>query len=346
MNYKYTLDPSSKKYRCKQCNKITLVKFIDTETGETISDNFGRCDRQTKCGFFEIPKTEIRNKIEYKYTKPAPVSYHDYSLVSECGKNYDRNNFIQFVKSLFGVDATKEVIQKYLIGTSKYWNGANVFWQIDNNQKVRHGKIMLYNSETGKRQKNKSGKAYISSVRSVLKLKDFNLKQCLFGLHLINETESKSLAIVESEKTAILMSVFKPQYVWLATGSKNGFKYEYLKPLRNYKIIGFPDKSEYKDWQNKAIELNNLGFNISISQYLETTNYKEGTDLADVLINENLYKISEPKEIKQEIKEPPPAIIKTTTEAIIKKMASKNPVILKLINVFQLSDSNKTEIRT
>ena len=115
---------------------------------------------------------------------------------------------------------------------------------------------MLYNPETAKRQKNDLGKAYISSVRSVLKLKDHNLKQCLFGLHLINETESKILAIVESEKTAILMSLFKPEYIWLATGSKSGFKYEYLKPLRNYKIIGFPDKSEYKDWQNKAIELN------------------------------------------------------------------------------------------
>ena len=199
---------------------------------------------------------------------------------------------------------------------------------------------MLYNSETGKRQKNHLGKAYISSVRSVLKLKDFNLKQCLFGLHLINETESKSLAIVESEKTAILMSLFKPEYVWLATGSKSGFKYEYLRPLRDYKIIGFPDKSEYSDWQNKAVELNNLGFNISISQYLETTSYKEGTDLADVLINEKLYKISKTKDIKQKKEASSPAIINSTTEVIIKKMASKNPAILKLVNAFQLSLRN------
>ena len=85
------------------------------------------------------------------------------------------------------------------------------------------------------------------------------------------------------------MSLFKPEYIWLATGSKSGFKYEYLKPLRNFKIIGFPDKSEYHYWQNIAIELNNLGFNISVSQYLETTNYKKGTDLADVLIKEKLY---------------------------------------------------------
>ena len=33
--------------------------------------------------------------------------------------NQESYNFIQFVKSLFNLDATKEIITKYLIGTSK-----------------------------------------------------------------------------------------------------------------------------------------------------------------------------------------------------------------------------------
>ena len=33
--------------------------------------------------------------------------------------NQEPYYFIQFVKSLFGVDATKEIITKYLIGSSK-----------------------------------------------------------------------------------------------------------------------------------------------------------------------------------------------------------------------------------
>ncbi|MCX7546737.1 DUF6371 domain-containing protein [Xanthomarina sp. F1114] len=342
MNYRYTLDPSSKKYRCKKCNKNTLVKFIDNETGETMNENFGRCDRQTKCGFFEIPKGNPAKEFEYKYEAPKPVSYHNYNLVSQSGRNYQNNNFIQFVKSLFGSEATKEIIKKYLIGTSKKWKGATVFWQIDNQQKVRHGKIMLYNPETGKRQKNDLGKAYISSVRSVLKLKDYNLKQCLFGLHLINETEDRSCAIVESEKTAVLMSLFKPEYVWLATGSKSGFKYEYLKPLRNYKIIGFPDKSEYNDWQNKAIELKSLGFSISISEYLETTNYEKGTDLADVLINEDLT-YNKPVLKNQELKEI--EFINTPTEKLVNKLILKNHNIKTLIDLFDLTDEDGNKIR-
>ena len=340
MNYKYTLDTSSKKYRCKKCNKTTLVKFIDTETGEKMNSDFGRCDRSSKCGFFEIPKGKLNTHFEYVYEKPKKTSYHDYSLVSKSGRNYKQNNFIQFVKSLFGSAETKKVIEKYLIGTSKKWNGANVFWQIDTNQKVRHGKIMLYNVDTGKRQKNKLGKAYISSVRSVMRLKNYNLNQCLFGLHLINETESRTVALTESEKTAVLMSIFKPQYIWLATGSKNGFKYKYLKPLRDYKIIGFPDKSEYNDWNNVAIELNNLGFNITISQWLENTKCKEGTDLADVLIEEKLYNTLPAIDVKDNKEQKPAELINTANEILVKKLAAINPAINKLINVFELSVSD------
>jgi len=345
MEYRYILDSSSKKFRCRKCTKKTLVKFIDTKTNDLMTDEFGRCDRESKCGFFKIPKGFNNDKYEYKYIKPPRVSFHDYNLVSMSGKDYKNNNFILFVKSLFGSHATKKVIKKYLIGTSKKWQGATVFWQIDNNQNVRHGKIMLYNSTTGKRKKNALDKPYISSARSVLNLKNFVLKQCLFGLHLINESVSKSLAVVESEKTAILMSLFKPQYIWLATGSKGGFKYEYLKPIRDYKIIAFPDKSEFTDWQNKAIELNSLGFSISVSQWLETTDYKKGTDLADILIKENLYNSPQTEiEKPNESSKPSISIVETSTEIIVKKLALKNPAIKNLINTFDLTDKNGIEI--
>lgn len=342
MNYQFTLDPSPKKYRCPRCNKKTLVKFINARTGELNNGNYGRCDRESKCGFFERPEGENLMEFKYVYKTPKPVSYHDDSLISRSGRNFKQNNFIQYVKYLFGDCATKEVIKRYLIGTSKKWNGATIFWQIDNHEKVRHGKIMLYDANSGKRKKNQSGKAYISSVRSELKLKDFNLQQCLFGLHLINETQSRSVAIVESEKTAILMSIFKPEYIWLATGSKNGFKYEYLKPLRNYSIIGFPDKGEYGYWSEKAIYLNSIGFNITINKWLEDTNYDKGTDLADVLTKERFYEKINPK--KKSV-EKPADIINTPTEIIVKKLASKNPQIINLVRVFDLTDNNGTEIR-
>ena len=279
-----------------------------------------------------IFERKYNNSYEVKYIAPPEPSFHDYNLVSQSGRNFKENNFIQFLKTLFTTDEIQNVIMKYLIGTSKHWSGATVFWQIDNNEKVRHGKVMLFNPETGKRKKKQDGKSYISSVRSVLNLQNFNINQCLFGLHLINESNQTTIAVVESEKTAVLMSVFKPQYIWVATGMKGGFKYENLKPIKDYKIIAFPDKSEYNDWHDKAVQLNAVGFNIIVSDWLEETDYNDGTDLADVYIDE-LSNI-EPNQIREF----------TATEIMVNKIAEHTPEIRLLIETFDLTDNNGNEI--
>lgn len=40
---------------------------------------------------------------------------------------------------------------RYRIGTSNHWPNATIFWQIDQQQKVHTGKIMLYDYHTGHR---------------------------------------------------------------------------------------------------------------------------------------------------------------------------------------------------
>lgn len=336
--YKYSLDKGSKKFICPKCNKRTFVKYIDTETGNYLNDEFGRCDRETNCSYHSTPKGEFKNTFEIVSTPPPEPSFHDFNLVSQSGRNYKQNNFVQFLKSIFSNDEVKQAIIKYLIGTSKYYSGATIFWQIDNTNNVRHGKIMLFNSETGKRTKNSNGKALINSVRSVLKLENFNLNQCLFGLHLINETNTKTIALVESEKTAVIMSLFKPDYVWLATGSKSGLKYEFLKPIKDFKIIAFPDKSEYNDWLKIAIELNAVGFKIVVNDWLENqSEFEAGTDLADVYINE--VKNIKQKQIVKDLS------IYSNTEQAIHRIEQHTPEIWDLINTFDLVDYHGNELR-
>lgn len=335
MQYRYELEKGSKKHPCPRCGKKTFVRYVDNETGEYLPLEFGRCDRENNCGYLATPKGEFTNTYEVKYTPPPPTSYHPLELVKQSGRNFRQNNFIQFLKTLFSEVEVRDAILKYIIGTSKLWNGATVFWQIDNEQKVRHGKIMLYDADTGKRAKDANGKAYINSVRSTLKLKDFNLNQCLFGLHLINETETRTVAIVEGEKTAVIMSLFKPEYVWLATGSKQGFKYEMLKPLKGFKVIAFPDKSEYSDWQDRAMELKDFGFDISVCKYLEDTDYAQGADLADVYIDE-VKANSLPNKAETSTYDR----VRTTAENIALKLAKINPTIRTLITEFDLTDNN------
>jgi hypothetical protein len=336
IQYKYTLDKSSKKFICPKCNKKTFVLFIETETGNYLAETFGRCDRETNCGHYNTLTGELKNTFEVVNIPKPKSSYHSYSLVSQSGRNFKENTFVQFLRTIFSDSQVQEVILKYLIGTSKHWSGATVFWQIDNNQNVRHGKIMLINPYTGKRVKNNEGKGFISSVRSVLKLNDFNLSQCLFGLHLINETNLKTIAIVESEKTAVIMSVFKPQYTWLSTGSKGGLKNEYLHPIKQFKIVAFPDKSEYNDWLTKATQLNGFGYKIVVNDWLEhQTSFADGTDLADVCIQElKEHRIQKPNETHY-----------TESEIIIHEIEQYKPEIWELIKTFDLVDYNYQELK-
>jgi hypothetical protein len=74
---------------------------------------------------------------------------------------------------------------------------------------------MLNNPTTGKRIKEPFN--HINWAQKVLKEPEYELKQCFFGEQLIDK--SKPVAIVESEKTAVIASGYLPQFIWLAAGS-------------------------------------------------------------------------------------------------------------------------------
>ena len=144
---------------------------------------------------------------------------------------------------------------------------------MDTNEQIRGAKIMLYNEHTGKRVKEPYN--HINWLHKAIKEPNFNLRQCLFGLHLINQDYQKDIAIVESEKTAIIMSIYLPEFIWLATGSKSNFKFDLLEPLKKRKCFAFPDKGEFKNWNDKAKELNSRGFKIEVSNILEQSKFKK-----------------------------------------------------------------------
>jgi hypothetical protein len=227
---------------------------------------------------------EVSFVNEVRTVKPPPPvapSFHNLELLDKMYfENSQIDNLSEFLKSKFSKDEVFNAMQNYLItGTNHFWNNATVFCQIDDKEQFHAGKIMLYDRFTGKRIKEPYN--HINWLHIALKEPDFILNQCLFGLHRINEDYHKTIAIVESEKTAIIMSIYIPDYIWLATGSKQNLKFELLKPLKKRSIILFPDKGEFYDWNNKATDLNSIGFKIAVSELIEQTDFKSGFDLAD-----------------------------------------------------------------
>lgn len=356
--FRYSLDKSSKKFVCPNCCKKTFVLYFDTETGNYLTTDFGKCDREQNCNYHKAPPkgkraylieflglnsiSDMANKLtdlngiisiipksqifeqskkdcwitewylrtstlnylsnESKYfntdevffvnevkTIPPPLpiktSFHSLELLDKMYfENPQNDNLTEFLKSKFTKDEVFNAMQNYFItGANHFWNNSTVFWQINNKEQIQGAKVMLYDRYNGKRIKEPYN--HINWLHKVIKEPNFNLNQCLFGLHRINEDYQKTIAIVESEKTAIVMSIFLPEYIWLATGSKGNFKFELLQPLKKRNVIAFPDKGEYNNWLNKATHLKALGFKISVSYLIEQTDFENGFDLADYYLS-------------------------------------------------------------
>jgi hypothetical protein len=204
---------------------------------------------------------------------------------------------VQFLFDLFP-DCSEEiqaVLKMYLVGT--YQDGLTVFWQIDGRGRIRTGKIMRYDAQNGHRQivrtwTDKDGEKHelkVDWMHGKIK-KDFNLTQIFFGEHLLPKFPNKPVAIVESEKTAILGSLCFPEFIWLSIGSKQSLKTERLQRLDNRQIILYPDADGFDRWQTVATDAQRQGLSVKASDLIERQATSEqkasGFDLADFLINE------------------------------------------------------------
>ena len=209
--------------------------------------------------------------------------------------------------------------QRYRLGCSR--NGGVIFWQIDTTDNVFDGKIMYYRTDCHrdhdrhpqwvsnllKRHYLQDDKELIASIPSY---------HCLFGTHLLKTPsnspclggEHKSslcredlggspIAVVEAEKTAVIMSEHFPQYLWLAAGGLFELTADKLFPLRRHRIVLFPDTdpdlTAYTRWYEVARKARRLyRLDISVSPLLEqraTPEQKQRKiDLVDYLF-ENPY---------------------------------------------------------
>ena len=151
--FKYSLDKSSKKFICPSCGKRRFVRYINQITNEYLEETYGRCDRETSCGYHNNPKQNDCIAIVNIEKINIIPDFIDPLLVKQSLKKYYNNNFAKFLHKHFAKEEVENCIAKYNIGTSKHWEGATVFWQINQTEKVHTGKIILFNEDTGKRVK-------------------------------------------------------------------------------------------------------------------------------------------------------------------------------------------------
>lgn len=244
--HRYNLEKGSKKHHCPDCNKKAFVLYIDTETGDYLPEQYGRCDRENKCSYHLNPyldgyakaikeqeqgnRSALPNnwKPQQKKAIPKPTPepvFFDFEIFKQTlqPERYEKNTFIQNlfyrVQFPFEVDEVTKVIQSYRLGTiaNGYRIGANTFPFIDIKDNVRTIQVKQFDE-----QNHTKGTDFLHSiiekhhVRNNKPLPEWleaYIKQdkrvsCLFGEHLLSKYKSNPVALVEAPKTAVYGALY------------------------------------------------------------------------------------------------------------------------------------------
>ena len=170
---------------------------------------------------------------------------------------------------------------RYELGKSR--EGKTVFWMIDERHRVRDGMVGDTWASVLLRQH-----GYLD--------KEWCPVHCLFGLHLLVEgggrrvegdysaadispltlhhtPSTKSIAIVESVRSCIVLSERMPKYLWMATGYLANLNERLFLPLKGCRIVCFPATDPTGDtyllWLSVAAEARKYGIDITVSRILE-----------------------------------------------------------------------------
>jgi hypothetical protein len=242
--HRYIFEKGSKKHRCPNCDKKRFVRYIDTQTGEYLPEQYGRCDREINCpqqeynnpykdGYAKaIWEQEQGNKTEWKPTKVKRVKkvnvqkqsfFYPLKILNRTRAGYEENTFIQNlltrVSFPFEMLDVEKVISLFHLGTIQngYRKGANTFPFIDVQGNVRAIQVKQFDE-----QNHTTGTDFLHSIiekHHARKnkplpewLEAYNKNEtkvsCLFGEHLLSKYPYNPVALVEAPKTAIYGTLY------------------------------------------------------------------------------------------------------------------------------------------
>jgi len=163
---------------------------------------------------------------------------------------------------------------RYRLGRSK--DDAVIYWQMDQLGQVYDGKLMWYGPDCHRlKHRHASWVMYLVKQHFGIPQDAFQPTHVFFGTHLLVHGErfmvhgerlkvhgsrlmvnderlnnnhepltmnhKPIIAVVEAEKSAVILSELYPQYIWLAAGGMNEVQVSKFLPLRHYRVILFPD---------------------------------------------------------------------------------------------------------
>ncbi len=311
-----------------ECNRVwqreqkkyrTYIKNSD----EAVSAIVGMAKAATRAARLSMAMFRADGRCDY--TQPvapvAPVApsaprqiryIYDTSL-ARMETNVSKSNLFIFLCSIFPEDDVMRVLKLYRVGAIKTENGYNgysaAYPLINADGKIVDVRIIPY-SEDGHRVKGIKYEA--SFYMAMCHLSNMRAAWPLFGEHL--RDEHKAVCLVESEKTALICSIVRPDYIWMATTGLPNLTADRLQGIKGMKIYVYPDKDGINQWQHKVDELQADGFNILLCRdYILQHAKGDKDDLGDIILRQK--KMEQQRDEQPDEQQPeqePAAPIQTT----------------------------------
>lgn len=272
--YKWELRKGGGKLICPRCGQRRFVPFVSSNDHQTIAGKeYGRCDREQNCGYYLYPSgKEAKDIPVVELPKQQPLRFYPAAVVADT-----HTPLFTYVESLCGVHHALRIWERYKIGRD---GSRTVFWQIAKDGTVRAGKSIPYGTDGHRIKTDKYPAAWLHRSKAWDIFREgTELQQCFFGEHLLSESEDAPVAIVESEKTAAVLSEFSKGYIWLACGgSQNLINEDKLKVLQGRNVLLIPDNGQYWRWREIA---DKHGY--EITSVIEKHPLFEGCDILDMV---------------------------------------------------------------
>ena len=140
---------------------------------------------------------------------------------------------------------------RYCLGATK--NRGVIYWQIDQEGRMHDGKVMYYGPDCHRlKDCNPTWISALLAIREHRPKDAYTTSHCFFGLHLLMDDGRRLMddgrwlmcdvvAVVEAEKSAVILSEIYPQYIWLAAGGLGEVQTDKFRPLRGHRVVLFPD---------------------------------------------------------------------------------------------------------
>lgn len=218
-----------------------------------------------------------------------------------------------FCKSLVSTgilseEQMQQAARLYHLGATH--DGGVIFWNIDETQQLREGKIMWYKDDCHRDHKHVPSTISSRLIKRGLILRSWTARKCFFGQHLLRNDDvsgytNKIIAIVESEKTAVICSQLLPDYTWLSCGGLSQLIPEMFVPLSRFLsslpmgkdgkrgIVVFPDTDlkgdAHRQWTERckeASKLTNQPIYVSplLERHASEDQKRRKIDIADFII--------------------------------------------------------------